>query len=154
MKSFIFFLPIFLIFLNYHLKSQQQYEYCVITTVESIIPGGLGRSRLIHATEDLDYRNFTTHRQNDKDSKQKNIEKSDLKIENFYETKLLNLFSLVGINFQNIASNDAIITSKLNDMAKDGWELIFVTSSVESHCGKDDEQGIFLTRYIFRRPIK
>ena len=32
------------------------------------------------------------------------------------ETKLLNFYSLVGINFQNIASNDAVIGAKINEM--------------------------------------
>ena len=36
-------------------------------------------------------------------------------------------------------------------MIEDGWELAFVTSAVESDSGKDDGQGIFITRYIFKR---
>ena len=67
------------------------------------------------------------------------------------ETKLLNFFSGVGINFQNIASNDAIITSKLTDLARNGWTLMFVTSGVESDAGEKDGKGIFITRFIFYR---
>lgn len=37
-----------------------------------------------------------------------------------------------GIRFQNIAANDAVITSVLNAMVSEGWELAFVTSAVES----------------------
>ena len=57
----------------------------------------------------------------------------------------------MGINFQNIASNDAIITSKLNEMTAQGFELAFVTSAVESDAGKEDGSGIFITRLYFRK---
>jgi hypothetical protein len=36
-------------------------------------------------------------------------------------------------------------------MATQGWELIFVSSGVESDSGKDDGKGIFITRYIFKK---
>ena len=75
----------------------------------------------------------------------------DLKIENIEESKLLNFYTAVGLNFRNIASNDAVITSKLNTMAQEGWELAFVVSGVESDAGKSDGQGIYITRYIFRK---
>ncbi len=60
---------------------------------------------------------------------------------------------MVGINFQNIASNDALISSKLTEMSKNGWELFTVTSGVESDAGKGDGKGIFITRYLFRKPM-
>ena len=63
----------------------------------------------------------------------------------------MNFYNLGGIRFQNIAANDAVITSKINGMINDGWELAFVTSAVESDSGKDDGNGIFITRYIFKR---
>ncbi|MCX7954873.1 MAG: hypothetical protein N3A01_06755 [Bacteroidales bacterium] len=132
----------------------QRYEYAIITTVESIIPGGIGRSRMLFAKQAIDYKNFTTERKEGKDSKQGDIDRSEIKIDNFEETKLLNFFSMVGINFQNIASNDAVIMSKLNEMASQGWELAFVTSGVESNAGKDDKEGIFITRYILKRQVK
>ncbi len=126
-------------------------EYKVITTVESIVPLGLGRSRIIDAKEQANYRDLTTERVDGKKSDQGDIKRSDVKIENFEETKLLNFYSGVGINFQNIASNDAVITSKLNEMANEGWQLIFVTSGVESDAGKQDGEGIFITRYVFKK---
>jgi hypothetical protein len=126
-------------------------EYKIITTVESIVPGGLGRSRLIDNSETVDYKRFTTTRSDGKDSDQGKIDRSDAKIDNLEETKLLNFYSMVGINFQNIASNDAIVSSKLNQMAKEGWELTFVTSGVESDAGDKDGKGIFITRYIFKK---
>ena len=58
---------------------------------------------------------------------------------------------MVGINFQNIASNDAMITSVLNSLSSQGWELFQVVSGVESDAGKQDGVGIFITRYIFKK---
>lgn len=126
-------------------------EYKVVTTVESIVPGGVGRSRLVDAKEAANYKALTTERVDGKKSDQGDVKRDDVKIDNFEETKLLNFYSLTGINFQNIASNDAVITSKLNELAKEGWTLMFVTSGVESDAGKTDGDGIFVTRYIFKR---
>jgi hypothetical protein len=64
---------------------------------------------------------------------------------------MLNFYSLGGINFQNIASNDAMISAKLNEMSQAGWTLAFVTAGVESDAGTPDGEGIFTTRYIFKR---
>ena len=72
-------------------------------------------------------------------------------IDNLEETKMLNFYSATGINFQNVASNDAVISAKLTEMAANGWELAFVVSGVESDAGETDLQGIFITRYIFKR---
>lgn len=57
------------------------------------------------------------------------------------ETKLLNFYSAVDINSQNIASNDAMFISKINKLVKEGRELKFVLSGVESDAGKGDEQA-------------
>lgn len=126
-------------------------EYKVITTIESIVPMGLGRSRIIENTADVDAEAFTTERTGGKDSKQGSVKRKDAKIDNLKETKLLNFYSGVGINFQNIASNDAMIESKINEMGKNGWVLFQVVSGVESNAGKDDGVGIFITRYIFKK---
>jgi hypothetical protein len=98
------------------------YEYKLFTTVESVISGGLGRSRLI-ATD---------------------------KSSQIVEKDLENFFSLVGINFNNIQSNDQIITAKINEYAKDGFELYQVAPGVYS---SDEKKGIFLTRYVFRKKV-
>jgi len=126
-------------------------EYKIITTVESIVPLGIGRSRMLDAKETGDYKSLTTARVDGKKSEQGDIKREDVKINSFEETKLLNFYSAVGINFQNIASNDAVVSSKLTEMAKEGWELMFVTSGVESEAGKDDGEGIFITRYVFKK---
>ena len=129
----------------------QAYEYKVVTIVESIVPMGLGRSRMVEATQALEAKSFTTERTDGKKSDQGDIDRADLKLDQFKETKLLNFYSAVGINFQNIASNDALITSKMNDLSVEGWELFSSMAGVESQAGKDDENGIFITRLIFRR---
>ncbi len=136
------------LFLSFSLAAQ---EYKVITTVESVVPGGAGRSRIIENTQQMDAGQLTTARENGKKSDQGEVRRKDAKIDKLNETKLLNFYSLVGINFQNIASNDAIITDRINELAADGWELVFVTSGVESDAGEVDRQGIFITRYIFKR---
>lgn len=130
-----------------------QVEYKVITSVESIVPNGLGRSRLISALDERDYKEFTSQRTDDKENDKRNkSDRSEIRVKNFEETKLLNFYNLGGIRFQNIAANDAVITSKINTMISEGWELAFVTSAVESEGGKGDGKGIFITRYIFKRP--
>ncbi len=126
-------------------------EYAVITTIESIVPAGLGRSRMISNKEYLNTADFTRSRTDGKKSDMGEVKRSDLKIDNFDETKMLNFFSLGGINFQNIASNDALISAKLNEMSQAGWTLAFVSTGVESDAGAQDGEGIFITRYIFKR---
>lgn len=126
-------------------------EYAVITTIESIIPAGLGRSRMISNKEDLNTANYTTKRTDGTTSDMGTVKREDIKIDNFEETKLLNFFSATGINFQNIASNDAMISAKLNEMAAAGWTLMFVATGVESNAGTEDGEGIFVTRFIFKR---
>lgn len=126
-------------------------EYKVVTVVESIVPGGLGRSRIIENTSEVDIENSTSERTEGKDSKQGQVRRRDLKVDNLKETKLLNFYSLTGINFQNIASNDALIGAKINELGKDGWNLLFVTSGVESNAGAQDGEGIFITRLVFSR---
>lgn len=132
------------------LLSAAAQEYKVITSVESIVPSGLGRSRIISANEDKDYQEYTSV-QTEEDNTRNKSSRKDIRVKNFEETKLLNFFNVGGIRFQNIAANDALITSKINTMIADGWELAFVTSAVESAGGKGDANGIFITRYIFRR---
>ncbi|MGC6433393.1 MAG: hypothetical protein ACON4M_04290 [Crocinitomicaceae bacterium] len=129
----------------------QTYEYKVVTSVESIIPMGLGRSRIIENNQEMDYRTLTTSREKGNDSKSNQVKRKDAKIDGLNETKMLNFYSGVGINFRNIASNDALVTSMLNSLSEEGWDLFTVSTGVESDAGSDDGQGIFVTRYIFRR---
>jgi hypothetical protein len=133
--------------MSFELSAQ---EFKVITSVESIVPNGVGRSRIISALEDKDYKEFSSV-QTEEDNTRNKSNRKEIRVKNFEETKLLNFYNIGGIRFQNIAANDAIITSKINTMITEGWELAFVTSGVESEGGKGDGQGIFITRYIFKR---
>ena len=127
-----------------------QVEYKIVTSIESIVPNGLGRSRIISSNENKDYKTFTST-QTEEDNTRNKSKRSDIRVKDYDETKLLNFFNIGGIRFQNIAANDAVISSKINAMVADGWELAFVSSAVESDSGKGDNHGIFITRYIFKR---
>lgn len=128
-----------------------QTEYKIVTVIESIVPAGIGRSRIIEEKDEANVDAATTTRTDGKQSDQGDVRRRDLKIDEFEETKLLNFFSLGGINFQNVASNDAMISEKINQLTMEGWELAFVTSGVESSAGGDDGEGIFITRFVFKR---
>lgn len=78
------------------------YEYRMFSTIESVVPAGLGRSRMIST---------------DKSSQMQ-------------ERDLENIFSLIGINFKNIQNNDQVITEKMNEYAKEGWMLDQVVNGV------------------------
>lgn len=108
---------------NYAQQAFVNYEYKLITTIESVVPGGLGRSRLLETDDN------------------KQVQEKDLE----------NFFSLVGINFKNIANNDRVIADKLSQMNKDGWEFFNLTTGVY---GTESSTGIFITRYFFRRVKK
>ncbi len=125
-------------------------QYKIITSVESIVPGGIGRSRLVDGKEDKDFKEFTSE-QTAEDNTRNKSKRGEIRVKNFEETKLLNFYNIAGIRFQNIAANDAVVSSKLTAMATEGWELVFVTSAVEADSGEGDGQGIFITRYIFKR---
>lgn len=145
-KHQIFLLFIFLFF-SLSVTAQQ---YKIVTIVESIVPGGLGRSRIIETQKEADINSLTTLRDGNK-SNQKDIERDEIKEggEDLKETKLLNFYSLVGINFGNIAANDAIIAAKINEMVSKGWSVAFITGGVESDAGDRDGKGIFITRIFF-----
>jgi len=83
-------------------QAQTKWEWKQMTAIESVVPAGLGRSRLI-TTDDKG-------------------EVVEIKLENF--------FSLVGINFQNVKDNDRVITESIAKMYDNGWELFNTTSGV------------------------
>jgi len=100
-------------------------NYMQITTIESIIPGGLGRSRMVVT---------------DVNGKQT-------------ETELKNFYSMVGINLENIKSNDSGILKALNEYAKEGWKVTQVTAGTQSP-SEQFPQGIFITRYLMEKTEK
>ena len=99
--------------------------YMQFSTVESIIPGGLGRSRMMTIMPDGT--------------------KTEDDLQNFY--------SMVGINFGNIANNNIAITKKINDLIAQGWEFDKIVTGSQSPSDKNG-QGIFISRYFFKRAVE
>jgi hypothetical protein len=87
----------------------------------------------------------------EEDNERNKSDRDEIRVKNFEETKILNFFNLGGIRFQNIAANDAVINSKVNDMFAQGWEIVSITTGVESVGSKDDSDGIYVTRFYFKR---
>jgi hypothetical protein len=137
MKKLLLLLALF----GFFSSSWAQTQIKILTVVESIVPMGIGRSRIVESVDTVSSTFLTDV----------NTARDEMKIEKFNEIKLLNLYSGVGINFQNIASNDAIVTAKLISLLREGWKISFVLGGVESNAGKDDGQGIFVTRYILTK---
>lgn len=100
-------------------------QYMQITTVESVVAGGLGRSKMI-----------VSH----PDGSQK-------------ESSLENLFSMAGINFKNIKENENVILNTLKSYTDEGWTLDKVTSLTLSP-GDNGGNGIFMTRYLLSKPAE
>lgn len=134
-----------------NVQAQEIPEWKVVTVIESIVPAGLGRSRMIENMTDINTEEFRASRTDGKKSDKALPRRKDLKVDKFDETKMLNFYSLGGINFQNIASNDAMIGARIMELAAEGWKFIYVTSAVESDAGGQDGQGIFITRMFFMR---
>ena len=99
--------------------------YMQFTTVESIIPGGLGRSRMLTTMPDGT--------------------KTEEDLQNFY--------SMVGINFGNISNNNNAITKKINDLETQGWEFDKIITGTQSPA-ENNGQGIFISRYFFKRALE
>ncbi len=72
-----------------------QKKFMQITTVESVLAGGLGRSKMIITNPD---------------GSQKDAD-------------MENLFSIAGINFKNIKSNEDKLIRILKDYTDNGWQL-------------------------------
>ncbi|MBX9850290.1 MAG: hypothetical protein K2X86_00860 [Cytophagaceae bacterium] len=77
-------------------------QFLQITTIESVVPAGIGRSRMITVSA--------------------GGQMEELKMENF--------FSITGINFENVRLNDKMITDKITQLNSDGWQLVTVTPGV------------------------
>ncbi len=107
-----------------NVKTKGRTEFAQVTSVESIIPGGLGRSKIL-----ITY----------PDGKQE-------------EKKIENLYSLVGINFGDIKFNENEILKTLTEFENNGWTLFQVTGLTQSP-SEGQSQGIFMTRYLFKREV-
>jgi hypothetical protein len=135
------------------MTTQDFNEWRIVTVVESIVPMGLGRSRMVENMTDVNTEDFRTSRVDGKKSSQRTVSRKELKVDKFDEAKLLNFFSATGINFQNIASNDAMIAARIMELESEGYSLAYVTSAVESFGGKDDDSGIFISRMFFKKVV-
>lgn len=96
-------------------------KFMQITTIESVIGGGFGRSKMIITKEDGS--------QEDRD--------------------LENLFSLTGMNLKNIKSNESDILRVLKTYTDNGWKIYQVTPLTLSP--GDKGPGIFMTRYLLSK---
>ena len=131
-------------------ETSPQFEFTSFTVVESIIPNGLGRSRIINSLEPRDYNEYTSIKSPGFQSRNKS-DRQEIRANEYEETKLLNFFNIVGIRFQNIAANDALINNKVSTMLNDGWELVNIVAGVEAVGSEDDKNGIYITRFYFKR---
>ncbi len=95
-------------------------EFRVVTVVESVVPGKLGRSKVL------------TMDSNGASS----------------ETEIQNIFSMTGINFSNLQTNNRSVADLLAKNSADGFELVEV---VPGNFGDNNSQGIFMTRFIFKK---
>ena len=92
-----------------------------ITTVESVVNAGIGRSRMIITKEDGSQE----------------------------EKELNNLFSIAGINFKNIKENETNLITTLKSYTDKGWKLVSATPLTLSP--NEAGNGIFLTRYLLAK---
>lgn len=102
-------------------KTDSSKQFLQITTVESVISGGAGRSKMIITNPDASQE----------------------------EVDLENLFSMMGINFKNIKSNELKITQTLKNYTDKGWKLEQVTPLSVSP--GQSSNGIFMTRYLLSK---
>jgi len=69
------------------------------------------------------------------------------------EKDLKNFYSMVGLNFKNIANNDEAIVERINSYSADGWELMSVVTGSHAQTSEGNSSGgLFITRYLFRKP--
>ena len=108
---------------------------------------------MVENMTDVNTEDFRTSRVDGKTSSQRTVSRKELKVEKFDEAKLLNFFSAAGINFQNIASNDAMIAARIMELESEGYSLVHVTSAVESFSGGEDGSGIFISRMYFKKVV-
>lgn len=107
------------------LKPETNKQFMQVNTIESVVAGGLGRSKMIITNPD---------------GSQK-------------EADLENLFSMTGINFKNIKDNEDKIVRTLKTYTDEGWKLDHVTSLTLSQ-NDSGAGGIFMTRYLLSKPLE
>ena len=127
MKKFFLSLIIAIAFIGntyaQEIKTDTPKQFMQITTVESVLAGGLGRSKMIITNPDGTQR----------------------------DSEMENLFSLVGINFKNIKENEDKVVRTLKEYTNAGWKVEHVTSLTLSQ-NDSGAGGIFMTRYLLSKP--
>jgi hypothetical protein len=121
MKKILLLVLVVLAYAGTNLHAQvpdTQTKFVQITTIESVVGGGIGRSKMIITKEDGS--------QEEKDME--------------------NLFSIGGINFRNIRENETSILQTLKSYADNGWKLFSSTPLTLSP--GTNAYGIFMTRYL------
>lgn len=103
------------------MAQKSETRYMQITAIESVVGGGLGRSRMIITKED--------GTQEEKD--------------------LNNLFSITGINFKNIKENETTILQTIVSYTDTGWKM-FSNTPLTLSPGTNGS-GIFMTRYLLTK---
>src|SRR5262245_18727303 len=96
-------------------------KFMQITTIESVIGGGFGRSKMVITKEDGS--------QEEKDME--------------------NLFSMTGMNMKNIKSNESDILKTLKTYTDGGWKIEQVTQLTLSP--GSGNAGIFMNRYLLSK---
>jgi hypothetical protein len=110
-----------LCFLFSFAETKAQTKFMQITSVESVVSGGIGRSKLIVTKEDGTQE----------------------------EKEMENLFSLAGINFKNLKSNETLLLQTLKTYTEQGWKLVSTVPLTLSP--NQNANGIFLTRYLLSK---
>lgn len=126
-------------------------EFKIVTIVESISFRGNGESRIIDSQTEVDDSEYAAFKTDGSKAKNRALEGRHIKVDKLEEIKLRNIFDGFEVAPKNVAFNDAMISSKINSMVKEGWNLVYVTSAVESDAGDGDLNGIFITRLFFSK---
>lgn len=126
MKNFIFIFLLFTVLTTNSFAQEKPKEipqkFMQITTIESVVGGGLGRSKMIITKEDGSQE----------------------------ERDMENLFSLTGMNLKNIKSNESDILKALKAYTDEGWKIYQIIPLTLSP--GDKGAGIFMTRYLLSKP--
>lgn len=118
MKKFLTLIILATVFSLNAFSQEKQQKFMQITSMESVIGGGLGRSKMVITKED---------------GSQEDLDMN-------------NLFSLTGMNLKNIKENEAQIIAVLKKYINEGWKLQS-TIPLTLSPGQNG-QGIFMTRYL------
>ncbi len=102
----------------FNLSAQEKPTFMLVTTIESVVGGGFGRSKMIITKEDGSQE----------------------------ERDMENLFSLTGMNLKNIKSNENNILQVLKSYTDAGWKLESAIPLTLSP--GQGGAGIFMTRYL------